>query len=1259
VSYQDGLRQADASLDPLAALRAPTTALLGVNEPVRQALAELGLDTIFDLATSPLFALAYEVGEALQGRGSAALFRRFDAVPGGASTDAAMRLGDFATAPLSTIRALTPVQAARLQAALQVETVADLGRWMPYRSARRILESANGGSDPASDGAGELVPRMGEFPTERRYYSTIVMDHVAAESTVDLAMAGPVDIAPAIEADFGFSAPAVGARLTFEQSWYAHGVTLGNLLHSVALAPGESTRVAVVDWSRQTRASGAESIAETEALTSSTSHNRAVSEVQQAVATEVQSGFSHTESTASTEESGGGFGFSAGPITLGGSASGGTTTTSADSFSTSAGSRELAASMSQQVMDATQQAASSVRNRRATIVKEIAETEHERVSTRILANYNHMHALTVQYYEVVEVYRVLVRLHEAERCLFVPMKLVDFDERTVARYQGALAAAALTRRARELLSTEFGMVRLTPVHPMRPFLTAAAARAHVASLSTALEAGTAAAPAPTAPAVPSSAQPMLAAWQPDEIRRASRVTGAHVVRPGSTSLLLPRDATLEGIGLALEGAGAPVTAVAVRPQGGQPAVELTRTSIGWRVPVMIPLDELLEIVVTTGAGDARAAGKLTLEVSYRGSFFPVTMPVSVEANASTVVARAGESETGSELLEHLRANRLHYNQVIWRSLDASTIALLLSRFTFEGQPVAQLIHPRPIQVAGNYLVFRMPGFVARAGLAARREDDDAATPEAAARQSWNRWLTSRGLTFGREATQEQLVPVPTGGVFAEAVLGRSNAAEKLDATRFWNWQDSPIPLQPPEIAAINMASRAQPVDVTPGQLGQPVLNIVNPTALPDPTGLGPMLGALRDGSMFRDMAGLAATIGLAQGTSEGATSAAADAGRLAAANLAVAAQKEIEQQRIAAQLAMAMMGNPAALQGTPKNISEMGALLNTAEKRDASKRGGAASGGSVGDGGSVVGGGDGGGTGDGGGSSGGGGAASGVGGSTGGDGGSSGDLAFRRALFGGLGVPAADLVLAGAQTGSGGSAGGGPAQFVREIFFYADVNPMPNEVAAIDASTWHPSSLDFAAISYRSAGNRNPRPDAKVATAEAFLRMLAQPAERFNFFGYGIGDELHLQSEVRPDGGIASEAATEADDPRSPAIGLAMIVALRELQALSSGGGPMAELVRAVLRRNKDFHDQRGRPGEPALRELWLAMVTEPPSHTFALELARALRMRVVIYPERIHFRPEVGGNPRKILKRGVIELAFRTTSNLHTFDEQGIAFDP
>jgi hypothetical protein len=953
MNYHSGLKQSHVHLDPLAALRAPIEVLLGVNQPVRDALIPLGLQNVMDLATSPVFCLAYEVGEAVSGRGTGVL-SRFDVVPGGSvDENGPQRLADLAAANISVLRSLSPTLATAIQQALQVETVSDLGRWFPFQSARAILKAALGSAnlDAATneDQAMELVPKLGEFPTERRYYSTIVMDRVAIANPVALVGAGQVDITPTMSADFGFSAPAVGARLTFQQSWYAHGVTLGNLLHSVALAPGESTRIAVVDWSRQTSASGTEVIGETEALRNQTTHNRALSEVQDAVAHEVQSGFSHTESESTTREAGGGFGFSVGPLTLGGSASGGTTSTSADSFSTSVGSRELAASMSQQVMDATQQAASSVRNRRASIVKEVSEQEHESVSTRIIANYNHMHALTIQYYEVIEVYRVVVGLSEVERCLFVPMKLVDFNEQVISQFQAALAGAALNRRIRELLTTDYGMIRLTPTVAVRPF---ASDFIDLASASTDTQP---ASPSPTAPRGGTSRRtaspsPKKAAieWNVDEIRRASRITASNVIKQGSGDLFLPREATLRALTLTAEKPGAVLSSINIRRQHGQPEIALVRTSISWLMPASARLQELLEVVVTTGSGSGPFSGQMTLEVSYYGALFPVTMPVNVAANTSAVVLRVGGIEAGPELLEHLRANRLHYNQAIWRSFDASTVALLLSRFSFESEPVADLIDPRPIHIAGNYLVFRMPGFIARPSLRVRPVTTAAATPETTARREWEEWLTERGLTFGRETVSEQLLPIPTGGVFAEAILGRSNAAEKLDVTRFWNWQDSPIPLQPPEIAAINMASRSQPLDPSPGQLGQPVLNIVNPTSLPNPTGLGPMLNAITNGNMFRDMAGLAATIGLAQGSGSDATSAAADAGRLAAANLSVAAQKEIEKDRIAAQLAMAAMGNPAAMGGSPKNISEMGAVVNSAGERDKARAAERASGGGTG-----------------------------------------------------------------------------------------------------------------------------------------------------------------------------------------------------------------------------------------------------------------------------------------------------------------------
>jgi hypothetical protein len=342
------------------------------------------------------------------------------------------------------------------------------------------------------------------------------------------------------------------------------------------------------------------------------------------------------------------------------------------------------------------------------------------------------------------------------------------------------------------------------------------------------------------------------------------------------------------------------------------------------------LQEISEFVVTT-SGSGSLMGSMTLELEYLGSRFPLTMPIKTGPNATNVVCTVGAPEASTELLRHLNTNRLYYNQEIWKSLDASTTALLLSKYHFEDHPVANLIDPNPLQIAGNYLVFRMPGFVARRNLP--EPEITSGASDDASHVAWKKWLREKGLSFGAESTVEQLVPISTGGVFAEAVLGRSNSAEKLDATRFWNWQDSPIPLQPTEIAAINVGSRAESIDLRPGQLGQPVLNIVNPTSLPDPAGLGAIVGALQNGNMFRDMSAAATTIGLAQATGSYATSAAVDAMRTASTNMQIAAAHDIEAKKI--ELAKEALKKGGSTEGTPKNISEMGSLINSAGARDA------------------------------------------------------------------------------------------------------------------------------------------------------------------------------------------------------------------------------------------------------------------------------------------------------------------------------------
>jgi hypothetical protein len=115
------------------------------------------------------------------------------------------------------------------------------------------------------------------------------------------------------------------------------------------------------------------------------------------------------------------------------------------------------------------------------------------------------------------------------------------------------------------------------------------------------------------------------------------------------------------------------------------------------------------------------------------------------------------------------------------------------------------------------------------------------------------------------------------------------------------------------------------VDTTPGGLAAPVVAFNNPPPLPDPSGLAATLGALSNGSIFRDSSGAATTQALALAALANAGQGATAAGQQAAANAAVAAQKEIELAKIAAGL----IGG-----GQSGTVTEQGAKINEGRSLD-------------------------------------------------------------------------------------------------------------------------------------------------------------------------------------------------------------------------------------------------------------------------------------------------------------------------------------
>lgn len=453
------LRSGYETLDLHDLLRSPVSVLIGVNDAVVPELGKLGIHTVFDLGSSWLFANATA---ASRHTNATNLVGRTGLAPNDWLAGTGTAADNIPDIGVENLRGIQAADVSVLKAGMNAKTIREFALWPPYRFATTLLSKTLGDFDNLEDISTEtLRPRFGEYPTERVYYQRMVMLDMGLGNEPRKQLDGPVSLNNAIKESGGdkLRRPAVGAQVTFSQSWYAQGVTLGQMLHSLALAPGECTRIAVIDWTRKTKASTKELISESEQLDSATNHSRSISEIQAAVASEQQRGGS-TSWAESQSESGSvamaaGTGFltslfaSADVSATGQMAH---TRSDAGSESWSNGSRDMLAEMNQDINDSTEQHSTSTRNRRASIVREVSQSEHEEVSTRIVANYNHMHALTVQYYEVVQVYRVSTELHTATRLLYIPMETIDFtDEQIIDRYRGLLMRWALTARVVDLL----------------------------------------------------------------------------------------------------------------------------------------------------------------------------------------------------------------------------------------------------------------------------------------------------------------------------------------------------------------------------------------------------------------------------------------------------------------------------------------------------------------------------------------------------------------------------------------------------------------------------------------------------------------------------------------------------------------------------------------------------------------------------------------------------------------------------------------
>ena len=1143
----DLVRTEFRGLEPRDVLRQGVAALLGAGDAASKALGKLGIHSVFDLATSDAFDHAEKLAAA--GPTSRTALAQFGAPPADmvrADRIAGKKLDEIQLLGIDALLAVPLAEADAISKDLGVSSIREFSLYPPYRAAVSILTAVffpENTADFDPEAPVDLIPVSGAYPTERVQYSTLLLDEVKlaeGDALTGITAPGfqPIGLDKLSQIDAGFKRAAFGALLTFNQSWYSIGVALGQLLHSAALAPGESTRIAVVDWSRKSRAGETEVIAETDDLSNDQSHNRAISEVTNAVADEAQGGFSHTNTQSQSKQSGqtGSIDISAplgglfgGPSgSAGFSNSSASTESSADSYSSSWGHRDIGSSMMQNVNDRTHQHAHSSRNRRASVVKEVSQSEHENVSTRVLTNYNHMHALTVQYYEVVQIFRVEVMLARADRVVFIPLRLLDFSiDDTVRQFRDVLANAALSPDIRSALRN-MDVVEIDPDRGsnfpalagnidgfLRTQIATRATLAPTVATTAAVAAATTTAalgpqPAAVSPRlqvarlVPAIQQANALLWSVDQVTRVSNLFDRLILRQDSTAIYLPNDVSIEG-GVASgdpslkveyfrrDGSSVPVVSTAA-PQA---VVDLSRIAIGG----------------SNANNDVDSI--VTLTLNRNGVRFPLDLPaVRVPKGATeTRVVKFAPGGVNANLKQHLAANKLYYSQAVFRALDSTQIATLLSGFgiTISGKtvPVSQVIDPKPVRIVGNYLAFRM-------------------NTDPGSDQEWQTWLTEHGIKIGD--AKNDIVPLGSGGTFAEAVLGRFNCAEKLDITRFWNWKDSPIPIQPTEIAAIQTGSRQSSEDVKPGNFSNPIINITQPSSLPDPVGTAAILSAIQNGNMFRDMSGLQATVGLAQSALQASSAGAAAAAQQAGLAQQNQLQADTARQQIAADMikdlaktaasvftGMPMGGGGSSGGPSASNHSQDGAKINYFDKTKTpapASSGSSASGGGAAP---VV---------DGGSSSGGGGTAAGSGvsgnalvdnpsGATGnGPWQYSQNPGILAANWGGAGTSGSDLMnamftQAGAALAEPMASGPSNGEVNLAGYFVWDP-PLSDaeEIQALANGKWHPATVDFLAV---MGSNTNAGMGDFPAILSEIVKWPAGSVKRVNFMTHSNANTLAIR----------------------------------------------------------------------------------------------------------------------------------------------------
>lgn len=612
----------------------------------------------------------------------------------------------------------------------------------------------------------------------------------------------------------------LGEILEFRQDWYSLGHSLGEIKYSLPLAPGESTQLAVIEWSRDDLASRTDKIRATEFLDHNSRRDRAIEETVEAALREEQGGNSHMGSTSGTA-TGSQYVTWTGNHAFGGA------------ISYSYGNRDLAAESLQDLHDRVLQSSSSIRSLNSTVIVQASQTEKNALQTRRVANHNHCHALTIQYYEVLRHYRMTTKFSGRRKAVLIPFVLIKLDTWQLAlRFRTVLEQTLLDQSLRKCFEALIRLHLASSVYdaPMPPKVEGAT-------------------DAETIPDGGGEMPLLLSEGRGKALEIKNLKKGDKIKISASGSIAMAGSGGRGSTGVDPDGYGP-----APGPGGNFPhlAINLRELSLIYKIgytgdwkqgskktfEVNAVKDGDITIIfgvntLPNGFGDfTNPPGVWTIGYEYpsRAPATPKVIDPSKDDALDDKAFRKSDDELCSaRLLNHLMNNQGFYNSAVWTLMDVVERRLYLEKALENRPDILSGMDNKPLAISGNYVAFEYKYSVppSVAGMPNEPPIEDI----------------------------EDIIALPTRGLFAEAQMGHCNSCEKRDVTRMWDWTEMTAET-PPEISGISPGPKGVAPSITQGQLPGNVVQIAQPQTAPDPTGLANALNVLKTPDIFRDMAGL-------------------------------------------------------------------------------------------------------------------------------------------------------------------------------------------------------------------------------------------------------------------------------------------------------------------------------------------------------------------------------------------------------------------